>query len=230
MEQLYSGTDELRVMANAVNYTNFLTRFITKKISQPGPILDFGAGIGTFSIRLKNLGYDVHCLEPDEHLATELESLGFQVYRSIEQIEDQSYSAIYCLNVLEHIHDDREALSKIISKLQHMGRLLVYVPAFPILYSANDARVGHYRRYRLKQITSMLQNLGCVIETYSYIDSLGFLAILIYKWFGDRSGSVNPILLRAYDLAVFPISRLVDKLGARWLFGKNIMVTASRIE
>ena len=230
MEQSYSGTSELRVMANAVSYTNFLTRFIANKTSPPGPILDFGAGIGTFSISLRNLGYDVHCLEPDERMATELESLGFQVYRSIEQIEDQSYGAIYSLNVLEHIHDDRGALSKVISKLQRRGLLIVYVPAFPMLYTANDARVGHYRRYRLEQMTSMLQNLGCVIETYSYIDSLGFLATLIYKWFGDRSGAVNPILLRVYDLAIFPISRLVDKLGARWVFGKNIMVTASRVE
>ena len=229
MEKLYSGTGELRVMENAVNYNRFLTRCIVKKISSPGPVLDFGAGIGTFSSRLRDHGWNVHCLEPNERLADELESLGFQVYRAIEQIEDHTYSAVYSLNVLEHIEDDLDACAKVISKLQLMGKVLFYVPAFPILYTAMDANVGHVRRYRLKQLTDMLKDVGCVIESARYIDSLGFFATLIFKWLGDGSGTINPKMLRAYDRAVFPISRLIDMLGAQWLFGKNIMVTERRV-
>lgn len=226
MERSYSGAAELRGMAIAVKYNNFLARFIATKIPQPGPILDFGAGIGTISQRLRDLGYDVRCLEPDKRQAAELESLGFKVYRSIEQIEDQSYSAIYSLNVLEHIQDDRGTLAKIIPKLQPGGQILIYVPAFPSLYTMMDENVGHVRRYRMKQLTAMLEDLGCVIETRRYVDSMGFLATLIFKWLGNKDGSVNLQILRAYDRAIFPISRLLDILGAQWVFGKNIMVTA----
>ncbi len=178
----YSGTDELRVMELAVRYNSFLTASISSLVPPPGPILDFGAGLGSFAKRLRSQGYEIHCLEPDEFLANDLVQSGFQVYRSQDEIADNLYNAIYTLNVLEHIQHDREALSGLVSKLHAKGRLLIYVPAFPLLYSAFDAQVGHYRRYRLKQVTEMLQDLGCSIENRGYVDSLGFFLALLYKW------------------------------------------------
>ena len=60
---------------------------------------------------------------------------------------DASFNYIYTLNVLEHIEDDAAALRSLHAKLTDGGKLLIYVPAFPVLYTSMDAKVGHVRRY-----------------------------------------------------------------------------------
>jgi len=57
----YSGTDNLEVMAEAKNYNAFLLGLILQPIKPTDLLLDFGAGIGTFAILLKGLGYQVVC-------------------------------------------------------------------------------------------------------------------------------------------------------------------------
>ncbi len=166
-------------MELAVRYNRVLTAAIGSLVPPPGPILDFGAGSGTFARRLRSQGYKIHCLEPDEFLAMDLDEADFQVCRSQDEIDDIQFRVIYTLNVLEHFQSDKEAVAGVVSKLHADGRLLIYVLAFPLLYSANDARVGHYRRYSLKQITSMLQDLGCSIERGEYVDCFGFFSVAL---------------------------------------------------
>ena len=111
-------------------------------------MLDFGAGTGTFAKLLRTKGIDVVCVEPDTHLAEGLIRDGFLTFNDLSDVPDGSFEFILTLNVLEHVEDDRTSFRQLASKLAKGGRLLVYVPAFQILWTTLDERLKHYRRYR----------------------------------------------------------------------------------
>jgi SAM-dependent methyltransferase len=81
---------------------------------------------------------------------------GFEVYTSLDEIPDETFDWVYAFNVLEHINDDGQALAEWSTKLKTAveSRLLIYVPAFEILFSSMDRQVGHFRRYRKKRTDS----------------------------------------------------------------------------
>jgi SAM-dependent methyltransferase len=225
----YSGTDNLEVMADAVNYNGFLVDLVASRTTASQKILDFGAGVGTFAVRLRALGRDVACVEPDAAQAARIAALGMDVYGDASQIDDDSFGFVYSFNVLEHIDDDVGALRVLYRKLAPGGRLLVYVPAFDSLYSSMDAKVGHVRRYRRTDLADKVTAAGFVVRSSEYVDCLGFLAALAYKYAGPKDGSLNPNGVRLFDRFVFPISRTLDHLLGR-VFGKNLLLIADRAE
>src|SRR3954452_7744006 len=58
----------------------------------------------------------------------------------------EQYDSIVMMNVLEHIEDDEAALKTLRRALNPGGRIVLYVPAFMLLYSDFDREIGHYRR------------------------------------------------------------------------------------
>ena len=111
------------------------------------------------------------------------------------------------------------------AKLAPGGRLFIYVPAFPVLFTSMDAKVGHVRRYTRATLHASLTNAGFAIRTLRYADSLGFPATLAFKLFDNGRGDVNRAMLRFYDRLAFPLSRALDALTHRW-FGKNLLALA----
>jgi hypothetical protein len=162
-------------------------------------------------------------VEPDPGQAAVLSASGLAVFHSLDQVGDGSQDYIYALNVLEHIEDDRAALNRLYGKLKQGGSLLIYVPAFEILYSSMDRRVGHRRRYTRRGLEQLARNAGFRIVEARYADSLGFFASILYKWVGGGSGTINRRALLAYDRAIFPLSRVADGLLSR-VFGKNVLL------
>jgi SAM-dependent methyltransferase len=150
-----------------------------------------------------------------------------KVASSLEEIAPGSLDYAYSLNVLEHIKDDHKTVGDLYRCLKPGGRLLLYVPAFTILYSQMDRHVGHFRRYRRKPLRHLLQTVGFEVSTAYYVDGLGFLATLVYKFVGDRSGAVSPGSVSLYDALVFPLSRVIDFLAAG-SFGKNLAIVATK--
>src|SRR5688572_21423907 len=75
----YTGTDNLEVMAEAVNYNAFLHAQVAARARAGDRILDFGAGIGTFARELARQGFEVACLEPDPQQAQGLAADGLHV-------------------------------------------------------------------------------------------------------------------------------------------------------
>lgn len=227
MSAPYTGTDNLEIMECAVKYNAFLVDLVMRHAEIGSTTLDFGAGIGTFSEKIRARGVDVQCVEPDIYQSNVLQSKGFTVYRSLDEVADASLSLIYSLNVLEHIEDDASALGVLYCKLGVGGRLVIYVPAFNLLYSKMDEKVGHYRRYRRSGLVGLLRNAGFQIEEARYVDSAGFFAAMAYKFLGNADGDLNPVTLKFYDRFIFPVSRVIDRVGERF-FGKNLFVAAVR--
>jgi SAM-dependent methyltransferase len=223
----YTGAENLEVMREAVNYNAWLLNLIRNRAPREGRILDFGAGAGTFARPLHTFGLNVTCLEPDLALGAMLRGQGLQVASAIEQLPDDSFDFIYTLNVLEHIDDDVGALRGLHAKLLKGGRLLIYVPAFQVLYGAMDRQVGHVRRYRRRDLAKRVTNAGFTVESSEYADSVGFFAALAFRFFRRSSGNLNPAHVRIYDRLIFPCSLLLDRVS--WpFFGKNVTVVARR--
>lgn len=225
-ETSYSGRDNLEAMKQATRYNAFLVRLVQENASG-GRVLDHGSGAGTFARPIAESGADVLCMEPDDGLRTELLEAGFDVAASLADVETGSVDYAYTLNVLEHIGDDGDAIAELFRCLKPGGRLLVYVPAFQVLYSQMDTHVGHFRRYRRASLVDLLRTAGFEVNEAYYVDSLGFLATLVYKLVGDRSGRVSPDSVAFYDAVVFPLSRIIDRLSCG-SFGKNLAVVATR--
>ncbi len=223
----YPGVDVLEMMSGATRYNRWLLDIISENLGQTKQVLDFGAGLGTFSVGLRERGFDVSCLEPDEILRNQLEASGLTVKVDIQEIPDCSLSYVIALNVLEHIPNDHEVVCQLYSKIRPGGRLLVYVPAFQLLFSGFDSRVGHLRRYRRPQLELFLKLAGFHVEQILYVDSLGFFAALIYKFLKSNSGNPTARSIALYDRFIFPLSlRLDSTLGL--FVGKNVLAVAAK--
>mgnify|MGYP002713093186 FL=1 len=224
----YTGTDNLDVMADARNYNDYLLGLVMSYSSEDDKMLDFGAGIGTFASEVAKLRPNVLCVEPDVKQAQRISDLGLAVVSNLGLVEESSMDLIYSFNVLEHIKNDSDVLKELYSKLKEGGRILVYVPAFPVLYSSMDKKVGHYRRYKKSGLSHLMIDNGFCIEKARYVDSAGFVAALAYKFIGSKEGDISRFGLLIYDRFIFPLSRIMDVLTGS-VFGKNVYVIAKKV-
>jgi len=223
----YTGADNLIAMTMARNYNEFLVQEVLRHSGGAAVVMDFGAGAGTFASKLRERGLNVVCVEPDISLRHALQSQGFECCADIEQTPVAGFDYVFSLNVLEHIEDDTAMLRVLWQRLRPGGRFYLYVPAFSILFSSMDRKVGHYRRYRAHLLRKQLENVGFRVLTVRYADSLGFFITLFYRLIGSRRGDLNQGLIRLYDRLLFPLSRLLDKFVCR-IVGKNVAVSAIR--
>lgn len=223
----YSGTDNLELMAEAVTYNRFLLSLIGQQATAGMRILDIGAGIGTFARALFEAGLDVCCFEPDGRQAEGIRRQGVTVVESLDELEDASFDFIYAFNVLEHIEDDRAALADWYRLLRPGGRLLVYVPAFQVLWTGMDHKVGHFRRYTARDLRRLTASLGGQLLLVRYADVLGVLATLVYRVINNGSGDLHLGSLVFYDRFAFPVSRALDRITSRFL-GKNVFVVIGK--
>jgi SAM-dependent methyltransferase len=223
----YKGLHNLEVIRQAKNYNAHLLDIVLRGGFDARVVVDFGAGLGTFAKGCTSAGMKVTCIEPDNDLRRRLEHLGFETYRTLDDVLPESVDYIYTLNVLEHIDDDFWTLTQLYECLRPGGKLIVYVPAFPQLFTSMDKRVGHTRRYMKSALEVLVHKAGFHVDRAEYVDSLGFLATLVFKWFGNSEGDVNQQSILLYDRYVFPVSAVLDRALGR-LFGKNVLVCAHR--
>jgi SAM-dependent methyltransferase len=222
MEGQYSGVDILEALESAHNYNDYLTCLI-RESTESKDLIDFGAGIGTFSNRLRTAGYHVKCIEPDPVQRLRLEQQGFDTLDNIASLPDDSASFIFSLNVFEHIEHDTIAIREVYQKLRPGGTLLIYVPAFECLWTKLDAKLCHYRRYTKTTLGRLVERQGFAIEHTRYADCLGFIATLIFRLLNRSASTLTAAAISFYDRWVFVPSRVLDRLFGRW-FGKNVYV------
>lgn len=225
----YTGSKALENMNEAVNYNHAILGLIEKTSSYTAEskILDFGAGVGTFSKLMRARGLKIDCLEIDAEEAAYLTQDGFTVYEDLKNVADGAYDLIYSLNVLEHIEDHVGVLSELHKKLKPGGTLFLYVPAFPSLYTEFDAMLGHFRRYKKEDLTSVLKESGYTILDMRYYDTLGFFAAQAFKFLRFKPEHVTKTKIWIFDRIIFPFNVMVDPLFRRW-FGKNIYAVCTR--
>jgi 2-polyprenyl-3-methyl-5-hydroxy-6-metoxy-1,4-benzoquinol methylase len=124
------------------NYTLQVKRKLIQQTTgkKTGDLLDVGAGTGAFSKIMKDAGWVVTGLEPDETArknAFDINGLQLLSPDHLYQFSADSFDAITMWHVLEHVHDLHGYLDKYHSILRNGGRLVIAVPN----YTSYDAAI-----------------------------------------------------------------------------------------
>ena len=138
-------------------------------------VLEIGAGIGNLTQYLapRRRSYVATDIE-DEHLARL--AVRFQDRPNVRlgrcdlaaeedfRVFNNSVDTVICLNVLEHIKDDRVGLSNIASALEEGGRAIILVPQDQAIFGTLDRVLGHERRYSENELRFKMEEAGFTIE------------------------------------------------------------------
>jgi glycosyltransferase involved in cell wall biosynthesis/phospholipid N-methyltransferase len=182
-------------------------------------VLEIGGGVGNLTMRL---------IPRNTFVVSDINPLYLQTLQSLQQdrpylsVEycdvsdsatipriDGGYDTIVCLNVIEHVEDDRAALENIRGALAPGGRAIVLVPQGQWNFGTLDEALGHYRRYSVGQLTAVAREAGLEVRR-----------ILPFNRVGSAAWYLNGRLLRRRNFglgqikvlnALTPIFRAVDR-------------------
>ncbi len=91
---------------------------------------------------------------------------------------DREFDLILALDVLEHVEDDSRAIGEIFRSLKPGGGAVVTVPQHPWLWTIQDEKAFHRRRYTRQELTAKMAGKGFrIVSVTSFITLL--LPVLI---------------------------------------------------
>jgi glycosyltransferase involved in cell wall biosynthesis len=182
-------------------------------------VLEIGSGTGNLTRKL---------VPRDAYVASDVNPLYLQTLRHLTQ--DRPYldvtltdvtqghsfpripggfDTVVCLNVIEHVEDDRGALANIRGVLAGGGRAIILVPQGPELFGTLDEILGHKRRYTEASLRRLAADAG-----FDVVELLRFNRVGSPAWW------LNGKLLRRRHFGFFqiallnaltPLFRLVDR-------------------
>ena len=213
----YVGS-ELELFAAVSNWKAYWSRQIRPFLR--GDVLEVGAGIGSNTRFLDGGGPGRWvCLEPDPELIGQLitnlrERESPRSYEALcgtlESLANQQFDTIIYIDVLEHIGNDREELTRAASRLRPGGHLVVLAPAYQSLFSPFDAAIGHFRRYNRRMLQTMAPS-SLRLERVRYLDCAGLILSAGNRLL-LRQSMPTRIQLQFWDRWIVPISQILDKL------------------
>jgi SAM-dependent methyltransferase len=115
-----------------------------------------------------------------------------------QELKQHDFDTILCLNVLEHIKDDKKALMNIHSIMNEGARSIILVPALISLQGSLDAELGHYRRYDKDKLINLLEAAGFGVEKVYYFNLCGAIGWFINSRVLKRK-TFSRIQLWAFD-------------------------------
>jgi glycosyltransferase involved in cell wall biosynthesis/phospholipid N-methyltransferase len=89
---------------------------------------------------------------------------------------DNEYDTVICLNVIEHVNDDRAALLNINQVLAPSGRAIILVPQGPHNLGTLDDVLGHRRRYTRQELVTLASACGFRVSRMIEFNRIGTLA------------------------------------------------------
>lgn len=233
------NTINLDVMAHAVAYQTTLSQLLLTKLYSSlqetftlGTILDFGSGLGHYAKQVAEQckPYPVVCLEPDAAIAPP-NAKGLLTIRALSEIPEHSLVAAYSLNVLEHIPNDIEALTELTKRVRPGGHVFLLVPAHQWLWTAMDTKVGHQRRYSLKELQAVASSAGLTIKESGWFDRTGFFVTIALKLaiaLGLRKRTWDGVIAKDEVLKFDALFAKAEPWLSKLPIGKNCWVLASK--
>ena len=212
------GSHILARLSRASNFNTWMADTIRRYCGSR--ILEIGSGVGNLTRKLipraKYVASDINPLyiQTLEALSNDRPYMDAS-YCDVTQIasfprHDEAYDTVICLNVIEHVEDDRVALSNIKSVLAPGGTAIVLVPQGQWNFGTLDEVLGHQRRYSKESLRELVEECGFAIKELIEFNRVGTPA-----WF------VNGKILHRRRFGLFqiwmldlltPVFRLVDRL------------------
>jgi SAM-dependent methyltransferase len=187
VEERPTLTSTLAQLAALDRYNGWIYEQIASAMGRR--ILEVGAGTGNITrFLLGGEGSDrtVVATDPIPEYRQQLTSLFAQDQRLIVDtfdlnqpappaFKESPFETVVCLNVLEHIERDADALREMRRVLLPGGRLALLVPAHAFIHGAFDDAVGHYRRYGKRQLGKLLEAAGFIVDRLHFFNMLAVL-------------------------------------------------------
>jgi glycosyltransferase involved in cell wall biosynthesis len=173
------GSEILARLNRAPRFTKWMADTIRPYLGEE--VLEIGAGIGNLTSNLvPRMSYWASDINP--HYLDRLKKL--QQSRPYLQVQytdasagetypEQQFDSVICLNVVEHLEDDVNALKNIRRSLERRGRAIILVPNGPGLYGSLDRVLGHYRRYTRKELVRVCEQAGFHVEKLLKFNRVG---------------------------------------------------------
>lgn len=217
---------------------NFLTNAKTK-------FLEIGCGTGEF-IRQIFASKDIEITGSEVYLKgllsakKKLLSVEFIQFDVTQGRIGTKFHVIAAFDVIEHVDDDRAALSNINQMLEDNGVLIISVPQYMFLWSKLDEIVKHKRRYSRRELISKLNASGFEVDYVTSFLFVLFPLMLISRFFdkgGDDSPSDDRALAKRVKFpcfinAVFELIMRIDegliRMGVSLPFGGTLVVVARK--
>jgi glycosyltransferase involved in cell wall biosynthesis len=226
------GYKTLLRLARAERYNRWMFQQMTPWLGQR--VLEVGSGIGSFTRYLTGRDLVVATdLNPrylrilgntfERHTRVEVMPLDLGDFDPAE-LASRNLDTILCLNVLEHIEDDRGALRRLYDSLAPGGRLLLLVPAHQRLYGSIDRAIDHHRRYERTELVAKLEEAGFLVEHTEFFNRLGVVGWWLNGRVFRRSG-VPGLQLHLHNVLV-PLLRAEAHVPLP--FGLSLVAVARR--
>ncbi|HUI53958.1 MAG TPA: class I SAM-dependent methyltransferase [Bryobacteraceae bacterium] len=218
-----------RQMTRARNYFAWQSRLILQELGRR--VVEVGCGIGNFTELLLDrevvvaLDSEAACVEvlrqrfPNRgnlHALT-CDASG-PAFRELAQFQPDS---CICVNVLEHIEDDQQALETMASILAPGGVIVLLVPAFEALYGPIDRNLGHYRRYNRTSLQRLAAAAGLQVRKLRYWNFIGY-----FGWWVNahvlRREAQSDRQIAIFDRCLVPLFEAIEN-AAPPPFGQSLL-------
>jgi SAM-dependent methyltransferase len=211
--QVRFATDDLTTMREARRYQGHVFSFFRPYIR--ARVLEVGSGIGTTTRTLLEMADRVVGIEPNRasiahlrqtvghHPAFMLHDCHLEECDRAELVGER-FDTILCVNVLEHIEDDQEALcgfAEIAAPAD--AHVLIFVPAVEAAYGRLDAALGHHRRYSRRRLARMFEDAALDIRVLKYTNPIGLLGWM-FNTYVTRNAAHSPRQIALFETLVAP--------------------------
>jgi SAM-dependent methyltransferase len=142
-------------------------------VRPPARVLDAGCGWGTTLEALERRGYRGAGMDISRRTLEQLDRPGRTLFvadltRDWPDAADGGgeggFDAVLALDVIEHLDDDRAALTRLGRLARPGGMVIVSVPALPELFTEFDTIQGHRRRYLPTTLRAAFDDSGLAVE------------------------------------------------------------------
>ncbi len=217
------AADDLETMREARRYQDHVFELLRPHIGSS--VLEVGCGIGTSSLRFAEMAERLVCIEPnlncasrahaalDGHPKISLRTCHLEECDR-EELVQQRFDTIICVNVLEHIEDDVRALRLFRELVAPTGgHVLIFVPAVQAAYGPLDAALGHHRRYAKRTLRAAFNAAGLETTTLRYTNPIGLLGWM-YNAHISRTTEHTSGQVKLFEQFVAPWALPLDRLVA----------------
>jgi SAM-dependent methyltransferase len=229
----YTVADQLR-MTRARNYFAWQSRLVTRELGRR--VVEIGCGVGNFTGLLLDremvIALDVEpaCVDRLRERYGDCANLRAMV----AHVNDSAFLGLVreridscvCVNVLEHVEDDLQALAGMRTILVPGGVAVLIVPAFQSLFGSIDANLGHHRRYRRASLARLAERAGLRVQKAHYVNAIGFFGWWLNGHVLKRKAQ-SPAQIEIFDRWIVPLMSRVEAI-CRPPFGQSLFAVLEK--